>query len=104
MAVLDTIASDLLLEHVALVGKTIATGVEELGHPLVRGVDGAGLLIGIVLREPVSATVTAAARDAGFLINNAAPDRVRLAPPLVLTEVQAGEFLDVLPGLLDGAS
>ena len=49
LAVLDTIAGDGLLEHVSLVGKTLATGVEELGHPLVRGVDGAGLLIGIVL-------------------------------------------------------
>ena len=42
LAVLDTIASDGLLEHVNLVGKTITTGVEALGHPLVRGVDGAG--------------------------------------------------------------
>ncbi len=104
LAVLDTIASDGLLEHVSLVGKTIATGVEALGHPLVRGVDGAGLLLGIVLGEPVSAPLAAAARDAGFLVNNAAPDRLRLAPPLVLTEEQAGEFLAALPGLLDGAS
>jgi acetylornithine aminotransferase len=104
LAVLDTIASDGLLEHVSLVGKTIVTGVEELGHPLVRGVDGAGLLIGIVLGEPVSAPLAAAARDAGFLVNNAAPDRLRLAPPLVLTREQAGEFLAALPGLLDGAS
>ncbi len=104
LAVLDTIASDGLLEHVSLVGKTIATGVEALGHPLVRGVDGAGLLLGIVLGEPVSAPLAAAARDAGFLVNNAAPDRLRLAPPLVLTEEQAGEFLAALPGLLDGVS
>jgi acetylornithine/N-succinyldiaminopimelate aminotransferase len=103
LAVIDTIAADGLLEHVALVGKTIATGVEELGHPLVRGVDGAGLLIGIMLAEPVSGALAAGARDAGFLVNNAVPDRLRLAPPLVLTEAQAGEFLAALPGLLDGA-
>jgi acetylornithine aminotransferase len=104
LAVLDTIAADGLLEHVSLVGKTIATGVEALGHPLVRGVDGAGLLLGIVLGEPVSAPLAAAARDAGFLVNNAAPDRIRLAPPLVLTEAQAGEFVAALPGLLDGVA
>lgn len=102
LAVLDTIASDGLLEHVNLVGKTITTGVEALGHPLIRGVDGAGLLIGIVLAEPVSAAVAGAAREAGFLVNNAVPDRLRLAPPLVLTEVQAGEFLTALPKILDG--
>ncbi|MBN9102465.1 MULTISPECIES: acetylornithine transaminase [unclassified Pseudonocardia] len=104
LAVLDTIASDGLLEHVNLVGKTITTGVEALGHPLVRGVDGAGLLIGILLGEPVSAAVAAGARDAGFLVNNAVPDRLRLAPPLVLTEAQAGEFLTALPAILDSAS
>ncbi|HEY0812419.1 MAG TPA: acetylornithine transaminase [Pseudonocardia sp.] len=101
LAVLDTIASDGLLEHVALVGKGIAAGVEELGHPLVRGVDGAGLLIGILLAEPVSAAVAGQARAAGFLINNAVPDRIRLAPPLVLTQEQAAEFLAALPTILD---
>jgi acetylornithine/N-succinyldiaminopimelate aminotransferase len=103
LAVLDTVAADGLLEHTALLGKGIAAGVEELGHPLVRSVDGAGLLIGILLAEPVSAAVAAHARDAGFLINNAVPDRIRLAPPLVLTQEQAGEFLTALPALLDAA-
>ena len=103
LAVITTIASEGLLEQVTLVGKGIATGVEALGHPLVRGVDGAGLLIGILLNEPVSGAVATAARDAGFLVNNAVPDRVRLAPPLVLTEAQAGEFLTALPTILDGA-
>ncbi len=101
LAVLDTIATEGLLDHVAQVGKEIATGVEALGHPLVRGVDGAGLLIGILLGEPVSAAAAAAARDAGFLVNNAVPDRLRLAPPLVLTEGQAEEFLDAFAGVLD---
>ena len=103
LAVLDTIASDGLLDHVTQVGKEIVTGVEALGHPLVRGVDGAGLLIGIMLGEPVSAAVAVAARDAGFLINNAVPDRVRLAPPLVLSQGQAMEFLDAFPAILDAA-
>jgi acetylornithine aminotransferase len=103
LAVLQTIASEGLLEQVTLVGKGIAAGVESLGHPLVRGVDGAGLLIGIVLGEPVSAAVATAARNAGFLVNNAVPDRVRLAPPLVLTEAQGSEFLTALPKILDEA-
>ena len=103
LAVLDTIAAEGLLEHVELVGKSLAAGVEALDHPLVRGVDGAGLLIGIMLGGPVSAAVAAAARDAGFLVNNAVPDRLRLAPPLVLTEGQAAEFLDAFPAVLDAA-
>jgi acetylornithine/N-succinyldiaminopimelate aminotransferase len=101
VAVLRTIAGDGLLEHVTLVGKGIATGIEELHHPLVREVSGAGLLIGIGLTAPVSAAVAAAARDAGFLINNAVPDRIRLVPPLIITEEQAGQFLSALPSFLD---
>ena len=59
--------------------------------------------IGIGLTKPVSTAVAAAAREGGFLVNNAVPDRVRLVPPLVLTEEQAGEFLAALPKFLDAA-
>jgi acetylornithine aminotransferase len=101
LAVLRTIAEDGLLEHVTQVGKEIATAVEELGHPLVSDVSGAGLLIGFGLRKPVSTAVAAAARAGGFLVNNAVADRVRLVPPLVLTEAQAREFLAAFPKFLD---
>ncbi|MHA6623102.1 acetylornithine transaminase [Pseudonocardia sp. DLS-67] len=101
LAVLRTIAEEGLLEHVTQVGKEIATSMEALGHPLVNGVSGAGLLIGIGLRKPVSGAVAAAARAGGFLVNNAVPDRVRLVPPLVLTDVQAREFLAAFPKFLD---
>jgi acetylornithine aminotransferase len=101
LAVLDTIVGEGLLEHVQQVGKVLTTGIEALGHPLVTDVSGAGLMIGVGLASPVSAAVSSAARDAGYLVNNAVPHRIRIIPPLVLTEAQAAEFLDVLPGLLD---
>ena len=101
LAVLDTIVGEGLLEHVQQVGKVLTTGIEALGHPLVTDVSGAGLMIGVGLASPVSAAVSSTARDAGYLVNNAVPNRIRLIPPLVLTEAQAAEFLDVLPGLLD---
>lgn len=103
LAVLRTITDDGLLEHVTLVGKELAAGIEELGHPLVRGVSGAGLLVGIGLSEPVSAAVAGAAKDAGYLVNSAVPDRIRLAPPLVLTAEQARAFVGDLPAILDAA-
>jgi acetylornithine aminotransferase len=49
----------------------------------------------------VSAAVATAARNAGFLINNAVPGRLRLAPPLIVSGEQVGEFLSALPGILD---
>jgi acetylornithine aminotransferase len=102
LAVLRTIVADGLLDHVARLGKEIAAEVRALRHPLVSSVSAAGLLIGIGLSAPVAAAVATAARDAGFLVNPAVPDRVRLAPPLVLTEAQAREFLSALPAILDG--
>jgi acetylornithine/N-succinyldiaminopimelate aminotransferase len=103
LAVLRTLESEGLLEQVERVGKELSSGIESLGHPLVTGTSGAGLLIGVGLNAPVSAAVATAAREAGFLVNNAMPDRVRLAPPLILTEEQAGEFLSALPTILDTA-
>jgi acetylornithine/N-succinyldiaminopimelate aminotransferase len=103
LAVLRTVESEGLLGQVDRVGKELASGVEALGHPLVDRVCGAGLLIGIGLTAPASAAVASAAREAGFLVNNAVPDRVRLAPPLILSAEQAGEFLTALPGILDAA-
>ncbi|MBB5956049.1 acetylornithine aminotransferase [Saccharothrix tamanrassetensis] len=103
LAVLDTIAADGLLEHSAAVGKEIAAGVEALGHPLISGVRGAGLLLGITLREAVSAKAAAAAQRAGYLINPIQPDVLRLAPPLVLDEADAHRLVADLPSFLSPA-
>jgi acetylornithine aminotransferase len=101
LAVVRTITSEGLVDHAARLGKEIAAEVTALRHPLVGSVSEAGLLIGIGLSSPVAAGIVTAAREAGFLINAAVPDRVRLAPPLVLTEAQAQEFLTALPAILD---
>jgi acetylornithine/N-succinyldiaminopimelate aminotransferase len=103
LAVLGTISSDGLLDHVKRVGERLRRGIEALGHPLVSGVRGAGLLLGITLTAPVSAAASAALRRAGFLTNPVQPDVIRLAPPLILTAEQADAFLAALPGALDAA-
>jgi acetylornithine aminotransferase len=97
LAVLDTIAAEGLLEHASAVGKEIAAGVEALHHPAISGVRGAGLLLGITLREAVSAKAAAAAQKAGYLINPIQPDVIRLAPPLILDESDAQSFVAALP-------
>ncbi|MGI9209423.1 MAG: acetylornithine transaminase [Rhodococcus sp. (in: high G+C Gram-positive bacteria)] len=103
LAVLRTIDEQNLLDHVNAVGKTLSTGIESLGHPLVSHVRGSGLLLGVVLTDTKSAAVEAAAREAGFLVNAPAPDVIRLAPPLILTERQAESFVAALPAILDNA-
>ncbi|MFI9785357.1 acetylornithine transaminase [Kitasatospora sp. NPDC051984] len=100
LAVLRTIEEQGLLEHVTKIGERLRHGIEAIGDPLVAQVRGKGLLLGIVLTQPVAAQVQAAAQDAGFLVNAAVADAVRLVPPLILTEEQADRFLAALPAIL----
>ncbi|RJO69290.1 acetylornithine transaminase [Nocardia panacis] len=103
LAVLRTIDAQDLLAHVESVGKRLSDGIEGLDHPLVDHVRGAGLLLGIVLTDEVSAEVENQARGAGYLLNAPKPDVIRLAPPLILPEDLVDEFLADLPGILDAA-
>lgn len=104
LAVLRTIESDDLLTAAATVGKELRTGIEALGHPLVAGVRGRGLWLGIVLAAPEGPAVEAAARDRGFLVNAVRPEVIRLAPPLVLTVGEAQSFVAALPKILATAT
>lgn len=101
LAVLKTLAGEDLVAKAGVLGKTISHGVEELHHPLVSHVRGRGLLQGIVLTAEKAKAVEAAAREAGFLVNAAAADVIRLAPPLIITDTQINEFLTALPAVLD---
>ncbi|AUG76032.1 acetylornithine aminotransferase [Kitasatospora sp. MMS16-BH015] len=103
LAVLDTIEGEGLLAQVRKTGELLRSGIEAIGSPLVSHVRGAGLLLGIVLTQPLAGQVQAAAQEAGFLVNAAVPDAVRLVPPLVLTEAEADRFLAALPGILRAA-
>ncbi|MGN7781742.1 acetylornithine transaminase [Mycolicibacterium sp. 22603] len=104
LAVLRTLEAEDLVNRAGAAGKTISHGVEEIGHPLVDHVRGKGLLIGIVLNQDRAKAVEAAAREAGFLVNAAAADVIRLAPPLIITDAQIDEFLTALPAVLDNGA
>ncbi|KAA1415254.1 acetylornithine transaminase [Nocardioides humilatus] len=100
LAVLDVVA-DGLLEHTAAIGARIKAGLA--ADPRVVEVRGEGLLIGLDLVQPKSADVAAAAQDAGFIVNAPTPERIRLAPPLVLTDADVDAFLSAWPAILDAA-
>jgi acetylornithine/N-succinyldiaminopimelate aminotransferase len=103
LAVLDTVERDGLLHASVQLGAHLRRRIESLDEPLVREVRGLGLWLAVVLTEPVAAAVEAAARDAGFLVNAAAPDVLRLAPPLVVTTAQLDRFAEAFPGVLRAA-
>ena len=101
LAVLDTIEKDGLLANATEIGQRLRDGLAK--DDRVTEVRGSGLLIGLDLTESVSAEVFAAALDAGFIVNPPTPERVRLAPPLILTAEQADSFLAAWPAILDAS-
>ncbi|WP_228456445.1 acetylornithine transaminase [Streptomyces durbertensis] len=103
LAVLDTLAAEDLPARALALGERLRERVWALGHPLIDQVRGAGLLLGIVLTEPVAPQAQKAAQDAGFLVNAVKPDVIRLAPPLVIGEREADALVAALPAVLDAA-
>jgi acetylornithine/N-succinyldiaminopimelate aminotransferase len=99
LAVIHTIEDDGLLEHATVLGQKLRDGLA--ADPRVTEVRGEGLLIGLDLATEVSADVAAAALAHGFIVNNPTPRRIRLAPPLVLTQDDAEAFLSAWPVILD---
>lgn len=104
LAVLETIQADGLLDQAKRLGERLRHGVDGLAHPLVAGVRGTGLLLGIELRAAVAPAAVDALRAAGFLANPVRPDVIRLAPPLILSTAQVDAFLAALPAALDQAA
>jgi acetylornithine aminotransferase len=86
LAVLDTIVAEDLFTNATERGAQFRAGLS--GIEGVIEVRGSGLLLGVVLSDPIAKAVEASARDAGVLVNAAAPDVIRLAPPLTIS---AGE-------------
>ena len=103
LAVLDTIESEDILASVKAVGDTLASGIAAIEHPLLNGVRGSGLWLAAVLTAEAAPAVNAAAQARGFLVNAVQPDAVRLAPPLILSQAEAEEFLAALPAILTEA-
>ncbi len=101
LTVLDVIEDDGLLDRARSLGDRLKSGVGE--DQRVTEVRGEGLLIGLDLSEQRAPQVVAAAQQAGFIVNNPTPSRIRLAPPLVIGDADVDAFLSAWPVILDAA-
>ena len=101
LAVLDTLAVDGLVDHAAALGERARERFSALAE--VTEVSGTGLLLGLELRDASAKDATNAALDAGFIVNPVTETRLRIAPPLIITDDQLLDFACALPGLLTTA-
>ncbi len=99
-AVLDVL-EDGLLTHVGTLGRWFAEAVMALQHPDILAVTGAGLLRGIVLARDIAPQLVDLALTQGWVINAPRPNRLRLAPPLIITADELSPFVAALPEWLD---
>lgn len=102
LAVLDVIEREELLARVAYVSDRLRAIVTATS--LVDHVRGRGLLLGAVLREPVAGDVEAAARAHGLIVNAVAPDVIRMAPPLVISDSDLDVVAERWPSAVAGLS
>ena len=98
LAVISTIHSEGLLDNAVKRGEQLRNAL--LAEPEVTGVTGEGLLVGAQLVADFAPEVVVAAQEAGFIVNATGPSRIRLAPPLVLSETDAEAFGRAWAGIL----
>ena len=91
-AVLTEIENAGLVENAARRGEELREMILGLESPLITGVRGRGLLIGVALSAPVANEVVAAAQGRGLIVNAANPETVRLAPALTIGDAELAEF------------
>lgn len=99
-AVLAEIENAGLVDNAAQRGAELRELIDALDSPLISGVRGRGLLIGVALTEPVAGAVVAAAQERGLIINAANPSTVRIAPALNIGDAELAEFREIFTASL----
>ena len=100
-AVIDTIESQQLIARAEHLGKLLKNGFNQQLREVagVKAIRGFGLMIGIELDRDCPA-LPALALQSGLLINVTASKVIRLLPPLILSDEQAGRIINDLSALV----
>jgi acetylornithine aminotransferase len=101
LAAINFIESKKILKKVEKQGAYL---MQELALiPGVAEVRGAGLLLGIELENRKAADVAGALQKSGVLVNAANTTTIRLAPALIVTDVQINKFLAIFKKVMHDA-
>jgi len=102
LAVIDAIEQNNLRQRASELGDRIVSGLTQKldGNPNVKEVRGVGLLIAVELHTPCKPLVKAGL-DAGIVINVAHENRIRLLPPLILSNDEADLIVEKVSSLVN---
>ena len=99
MKSLEVLKSEKMAENAEAMGIILRTELEKLNSPLIQLVRGRGLLNAIVInhKDPeVSWELCLHLRDLGLLAKPTHGDKIRFAPPLIITEAQIKEAVAII--------
>lgn len=107
MKSLEVLKTEKMAENAEAMGKLLRAELEKLNSPLIKLVRGRGLLNAIVInhKDPeVSWELCLHLRDLGLLAKPTHGDKIRFAPPLIITEKQIKEAVGIIGAALQKLS
>jgi len=104
MTALKVLGDEHMIENAAVIGDYFSGKLRALDSPWLSAVRGKGLLQALVIRHPspnAAWDLCLALRDRGLLAKPTHGDRIRLAPPLIITREQIDECVALIKDSLD---
>jgi ornithine--oxo-acid transaminase len=96
---LQVLKDEKMAEHAAAMGELLRKGLNELQSPHISLVRGKGLLTAIVIQhanKDAAWELCLALKENGLLAKPTHGDKIRFAPPLVMTETQVRECIAII--------
>jgi len=93
LASIKYLEDEKILERVKRLELTLKLEISK--NPIVAQVRGSGLLIGIVLKEPIAKKFITDLQLNGILANATSESVIRIAPPLIVSDSQVSNFIEV---------
>lgn len=99
MAALQVLKDEKMAENAAVQGEYLRSALTAINHPNISTVRGKGLLNAIVIdhvNKDTAWDICLQMKDNGLLAKPTHGDKIRFAPPLVITKEQVDECVDII--------
>ena len=99
MAALEVLKEENLAQNAAAMGQLFRDGLKKMNSPFITTVRGKGLLNAIVIKhkdKEAAWKLCLQMKEAGLLAKPTHGDKIRLAPPLIITEAEINESLALI--------
>lgn len=104
LAVLNEMENKKLFSHVKKTGKYLHSALKDLKKKfpnIISEIRGQGFLVGLRMKKISPVRIISACRDLNLIIGSAGADVVRLSLPLITTQAQINQGLQIISKVLD---